>query len=438
MSSRIKGYSSQLLSLDYKGRTWYALVLLFFLTFFLPHAPVVNNIVTATILAFSFVKNSLKNKWEILKNRPALWFIFTFNFIELINAFFSHNHSEALRILGLRTPLLIFPIAIGTIEFSLMMRNMILRMYSWLIIGVAGICMSYAFWRYGHTGEVQYFYNDNLSEIIGRQSIYFAFMITLAMIFFVFELLKNRRSFSKRIAGLMAASFLFIIQFLLASRAALFTLVILSIPVLLYYVFRIPAHGSKKTFLVFILMAFCLTPFIFSRTIQRFKELQYTNFSYHNMARESHYNMPLTADQWNGANLRLAIWRCGLEVAQQHFWLGVPLGDKRQILYDKYREKGFFFGIQTKKNLHSNYLDVFSNLGIFGFLTFIIGFIISPLIVAATRKDAMGIAFIIALAIAFISETYFDRSVGCLLIGFFISFLLSGYQVKKEILLVIC
>ena len=34
------------------------------------------------------------------------------------------------------------------------------------------------------------------------------------------------------------------------------------------------------------------------------------------MGKESHYNMEVTADQWNGANLRMAAWRCGWKAAR--------------------------------------------------------------------------------------------------------------------------
>ena len=410
----------------------------FFVTLFIPHIPVINNISTGTILFYSFLYNTIQDKWRIIRQRPALWMIFIFNIIELINSFFSKNHHDALRLLALRSPLLIFPIALGTVELMIKLKVQILKIYCSIITLTAMVCLISSLVVYLKTGDSQFFYNDNLTMSIHMQSAYFAFMVTFAILFLLFEFW--RESFFKinRIILSVVIALLLITEFFLASRTSLIILSITGFAIVLYNLIRAPFNPKKIWLVILFLSAILLIAGFFPRTVQRFKEIQYTAFSYNNSARESHFNMPLKADQWNGANIRLAIWRCGWDIIQEHFWFGIPLGDKRTILYDQYRKKGFQIAVQTRKNLHNNYLDVLSNLGIFGFLAFLTGFIISPLIITLTRKDVIGSMIILSLGIAFIGEVYFDRTIGCLITSFFVSFVLAYNKTRKDLLSVIC
>ena len=167
------------------------------------------------------------------------------------------------------------------------------------------------------------------------------------------------------------------------------------------------------------------------QTFNRFKELTYTKFDYQNMGAESHYNMEVTAEQWNGANFRLAAWRCGWELFKENPIMGVGIGDKYDALIKKYDEKDFQFAIKTKKNVHNNYLDILYSMGIIGLVVFLIAWIILPVVYAKQNQDYLTILIIFTFATAWITEIYFDRSLGGMLTGFFISFLLT-YPGKKN------
>jgi len=164
---------------------------------------------------------------------------------------------------------------------------------------------------------------------------------------------------------------------------------------------------------------------LFPKTINRFNELLYPEYNFKSQAVEAHYNMQLTPDQWNGFNIRLAIWNCGWEIFKEHPVIGVRLGDKDQALLNKYTEKGFSFGIRTNKNMHSTYLDILASMGITGFLVFAIGFLILPLMYCKSANDVLGTLVIINFMLSFITETYPDRSMGSVIFGFFISFIIS-------------
>jgi O-antigen ligase len=163
----------------------------------------------------------------------------------------------------------------------------------------------------------------------------------------------------------------------------------------------------------------------FPKVIGRFNEMKYTQYQFNNHNREHHYNMELTADQWNGANLRLALWACGEELAKRYWLTGAQLGDKQDRLIEVYKSKQFDYAVQTKKNMHNNYIDVFCTFGVVGFVVFLLGYVVLPLSKAIRNRSLLGGLMIGFLAISMFSETYMDRSMGCLLLGFFLSFISS-------------
>jgi O-antigen ligase len=162
---------------------------------------------------------------------------------------------------------------------------------------------------------------------------------------------------------------------------------------------------------------------LFPKTLNRFKELTYTKFNYSSTARESHFNMALTPDQWNGANLRIAVWGCAWTVAQNHMLLGTGLGDKMAMLKKQYAQKGFVFGINTNRNVHNSYLDVWMSLGLIGLLIFLMGFFILPYVLCIKTGDWYGMLVITCLGISIITETYIDRTIGNTILSFFLSFI---------------
>ena len=97
---------------------------------------------------------------------------------------------------------------------------------------------------------------------------------------------------------------------------------------------------------------------------------------------------------------------------------------------EKYREKDFQFALQTQKNVHNNYLDILYSMGLVGLSLFLVGWVILPFIYAKRYKDWLSVCIILTFATAWITEIYFDRSLGGMLTGFFIPFVLSDKNKK--------
>jgi len=285
------------------------------------------------------------------------------------------------------------------------------------------LCLCWSLRRSEFLKKPEFLYSDSFTEILKQQSIYISLLVNLSIYVLAYHILYKR----SRYKGWMIFTviFLFVISYLLASRNLMLVLYLVTLVFALYYIFKKKKYFEGVTLLLGLLLgAFVIFRF-FPKTLNRYKELAYTQFDYKNMGKESHYNMEVTKDQWNGANFRMAAWRCGWELFLSSPLKGVDIGDKRDVLMDKYREKDFQFALKTQKNVHNNYLDILYSMGLIGLSCFLIGWLILPLIHAKRHKDWLSIVFILTFAIAWVTEIYFDRSLGGMLTGFFIPFLLT-------------
>jgi len=285
--------------------------------------------------------------------------------------------------------------------------------------------MVYALYQYNQSGRTSYLYEDNLTVAIGRPSVYVAMAVNLALFTYVYLL--QKKSFAIQYKGLifLSIAFLVVFHYMLASRTSIITLYTG------FVAFTVWHYGRSKQFLrgamlIVILLtgAFCMIQ-AFPRTANRFKELKHAN--YMSRAGEGWDSLHVNADQLNGTNIRFSVWNCGWELFHRHPFAGVPLGDKEEKLVEIFRERGFEYAIQARLNMHNTYLDVLCNLGIAGLVIFLLGFLMLPLLASYRARDGLGLFIVLAFALAMATETWPDRSIGCIMLGFFLS-LVSAWK----------
>ncbi len=409
-----------------KDRWLTGLIALFFATFYIPHAPVINNLAILALGLFCFGYNSIAEKKVLLKERPEIYLILAFYGWQIFSALSSDNISNGLKYLVLRIPLLFLPVSFGLICISKGVKWRIMLVYALLTTLAAMVCSVAAYIVYTRTGDAGFLYNDSLTAIIDKQSVYFALMINIAIMIFGYLYIQRVISPRYRLWFLPIVAFLLVFHFMLASRTEIIFLYSSAIIFALYYFFiKKKNRPAGFTMVGVLLICAALLVALFPKTVNRFNELRYPDYNFKNDAVESHYNMQLTSEQWNGFNIRLAIWTCGIEVIEANPVIGTSLGDKDRALLDKFEEKQFEFGIRTNKNMHSTYLDMLAGMGIIGLLTFLLGYLVMPMVKALTYRDVIGALILIDFALSFTTETYPDRSMGCIIFGFFISFIIA-------------
>jgi len=420
----------------------------FCISLFLMDIPIVGNILIAAIFIHCFFFNNVKTRLACLRDRPMLLFLLLFYAMQILSAVLSANHHEALKLLVRRCPLAVFPLSIGTIYIRPRLYRRILLSYAAVTTLAALVLLTASLFRVWRTGDPQWLYDDSLTRWIDRPSTYMAWMVTIALFCYVTVLRGMTLRPKQRIAIYIAMAFLFIFHYLLASRSSIIFLYTTTLILAIYYVGRVrqsrpytresgpntpePGLRIRRSLalagILTLLVAITGILFLFPKTLNRFRELQYTEYDFRSQGIESHYNMPVTSDQWNGVNIRLAIWNCGLDLARRHWLTGVPLGDKEQTLQTEYQTRNFTFAYKHKRNLHNTYLDVLVNTGIPGLLVFVLACAILPLLRAIKQKSIFAIGVTAAIAMAIFTENWLDQSQGCILLGFWLSFIPAAYS----------
>lgn len=408
-----------------RERLLYFGIAAFFISLFLPDMPVINNIIIGGLFLVSLIYNPFAEKVQLLRERKEIGLMLLFFVWHLVSALFSHNHKEALVMVALRLPLLIFPLSIGLLYIRAELKDRILLAFIIIITVTAVVCMIYSIRQYRLHDDAVFLYNDNLTSLIKVQSIYFALIVNLVLFSYFYLLRKG--SFAIEYIGLayLSIAFLLVFHFLLASRIAIISLYSVFLFFGILDIVRKKKYLQGASLIGGLILGALLLFKLFPQTLNRFDELHYSGYQFNSHAVESHMNAALTPDQWNGANIRLAVWKCAGELIAKHWLLGAQLGDKQDKLMAIYREKQFDLALSTKRNMHSNYIDVFCTFGVIAFCLFLMGYVILPLRKAFRANDLLGGLIVGFLAVSMITETYMDRSMGCMLLGFFLSFISS-------------
>jgi O-antigen ligase len=418
--------------MSFRDKILFISIILFTGILFFPSLQVMNFLVTALLVIVTLFYNSFKEKLQLLKQRRYLLWELAFFILILVSLSLSSNKHSGFRYLDSRLPLFYFPLSIGLIHLKKDFRDKILLGIAAVITIAAIACFNYGIYRTITLHNTAYLYNDALTiPVTGHQSIYISLLVNIAIYIFAYFLLYQPAGKYKPLLVLIIL-LLFVISFLLASRNLMLVLYASTIIFALFYVFKRKKYLEGITLIMGLLIGVFLIFKFFPKTINRFKELGYTQFNYQGTGPESHYNMQVTGDQWNGANFRIAAWKCGWEMFLQNPIIGVDIGDKKDRLMEVYRSKNFQFAIKTGKNLHNNYLDILVSTGIIGLALFLTGWFIYPFIISLRHRDGLASLIILTFAFAMVTEVYFDRSLGGMLVGFFIPFLLTDKKKDRR------
>lgn len=413
-----------------KDKFFLSIIFLFTASLFLSFVPGLGFGAAALLLIAALTYNSFTDKLRLFKERRYIIWMLLFMTCIGLSMLLSDNKHTAVRNLDPRLPMLYFPLSIGLISIRKELFTKAMAGIAVIITFFALFCLCYSIYRSYSLHNTVWLYNDALSAPVGMQSIYFSLLVNMAIYIFAW-LLFHQPAIRYKGWLVLAILFLFLISFLLASRNLMLVLYLSTFGFALYSVIRQKKYLVGTTLILGLLLGVFLAYKFFPKTVNRFRELTYTQFDFRNTGPESHYDMPVTADQWTGVNIRLAIWPCGWELFKKNPWLGIHIGDKETKLMEVYRAKDFRFAIQTQKNLHNNYLDILVSMGITGLLLFLISWMVVPFRIFQKQRDGLSVLILLTFACAMFTENYFDRSLGGMLFGFFITFLLSPQSVKN-------
>jgi O-antigen ligase len=412
--------------LTVKDKILYILVVIFLLTFYPSHIPSINVIALVLLAAYCFFfYNSFSEKLDLLRRRKEVAAMAIFYLLHIVSAVFSKNQAEGFSWAVMRMPLLVFPVSMGLVYIKQELKERIMWGYAIITTAVLLICTVWSVYQWISKHDVTLLYNDNLTYLIEKQSVYMALFANVAVYCFGYLLAIRSKVITNKGLVYGCLGILLLTNFLLASRICIVILYGSIICAAVWYTIRKKKLKLLGYVVAGMVAAALLLITVFPKTLGRFRELGNTHYDYSSKGAERHFNMDITADQWNGANLRLALWSCGWQLVKEHPVFGVQLGDKVDRLVEVYGDRQFYIAYNSRRNVHNNYLDILATFGIVGFLFFFWGFLFEPLRQCIRNKDFFGIFVIGAFMLSFIPETYFDRSMGNIMFAFFIAFIVS-------------
>ena len=211
------------LTLNKKEKNLYFLLLIFFFALYMPGISWLYNVCMWLFFVYSLFFNSFSEKWMLLKKRKEIILILSFFLLNFLSAISSENTKEGIAFVGFRISLLIIPLAIGTVYINNILKERLIFGFAFATFYAAVISLAWGFWRALKNNDWSLSYNDNLSEVLNLQSIYFAMLVNLAIFSFLFLLMKNSVLINKN-SILPVLAILLITHFLLASRVAIIIL----------------------------------------------------------------------------------------------------------------------------------------------------------------------------------------------------------------------
>ncbi len=360
----------------------------------------------------------------------------------LLSLTWSIDTNRTIAAISKELPLLLFPICFLLFRtFSDDEKQKIIKGFSYGMVAFAVYYLINASIRFLSSQDTSvFFYHELVTKDVNAIHV----SVYMSVSFFYFLVKPIKTNWDK-----LALAILFLMVFLLSSK----NIVVVFIGLLGYYYlfFSKTAKKLRLRNLILAIVILLSLPFI-GKVKERFKqeyETIMTDSSVNdviNKGSETVYNVSIK-QAWNndtfkpndffpGTAFRVYQFRIFTEFLQEEaiFWKGFGL----DASYSKIEEKGvqyhLFLGNQyqegyQKMNFHNQYLQVFAELGIFGFLLLLIMLALS-IRNAIQSKNYFPIAFSVLMISLFITESFLWRQRGVTF--FIVMYCVLNTKIKSE------
>jgi len=356
------------------------------------------------------------NKIKICLSNHFFWLFISFFLLTAIGLLYSENSGGdkflTARLLIIALPLITFSTPVSRKFRELYLSSFLAGTLVGLFIG-----LSYSFYLFFQTGDTGYFYNDNLTLAINIQAAYYAIFVNISVVIAIY--LFHKKLFNWRLLGSLLVA-LTVFQFLLATRISILTTGILLISYAIYLV----KNKGKKNLIIIIsvgVIVILVSFFAFPQTVNRFKSM-FSNleYRYDNPNPVNHFNGEIKEDNWNGLNLRLALWSIGWDIIEEYPLLGVGTGDYGPAFDIRKEEVNFIYAQKMKFGVHNQYLYTWISFGIIGLLIFLIS-LLYPSFLAFKSNNYVFVAIVFIFILAFMTENVLNRFWGVYIYSFLLS-----------------
>ncbi len=385
-------------------------------------APVIVLLTINWLSAPKLMMPGLKN---ILHN-PALLLMILLYFLYLAGMLYSDNIKFGYETIETKLSFLIFPLVLSPyVQICKDNLNKYLKLFIYGAIVNAVVCFVWATYSYF---KPVYFILDGIAYDIGTNNFYYnqlsLFMhpsyIAMYSVFALMSLvhLVNAGELKLNWKWIAAIFLLIVFILLLSSKAGWISLFLF----VLYFCRRLVI--KKRTIFALLMVGFLIGLFSllniyftprFSSRIPQLSVISET-------LRESNDKNKKTETSIDGSRSRILVWKAAVEIIKNNFWIGVGTGDAKDKMLEKYIEKEMTYEYKYKLNSHNQYLNTFIAIGVVGFTTLVLCFMV-PFYFAYKEKTFLFVAFIIIVGLNFLFESMLETQAGVIFYAFFNSLL---------------
>lgn len=400
-------------------KNYFLNVIFIFLLISIPFSNFLNSSVIAlffliSLFRFNFIK-------EI---NATLILVIIFYLMMLFSWFWTIDKSLTLKSLVKEIPLLIIPICfILNKDIFRLNKSKILKYYSYSIVLFSFYFILKAFYNFKLNNDINvFFFHDLVTKELN--AVHFSVFVSLALFYFL------TKEF-KKIKHYFFILFLLLFLFLLSSKNIIFSTIFLS-GIYFFYYSKSANKMRLRNIIIsgIIFLSFFSFRLIKERLMFEFKIKGESNIGHTVInkkdvgsnvisMKEAWCNKKFNqTDYFSGSSFRVYQTRLFLDFLKEEkiFWTGFGLNAS----YDKIEKKGIYYNVfqgndeiegYQKKNFHNQYIQVFAELGVIGFVILIIILFIN-LKNALKQKDFIHIAFAILMISLFLTESFLWRQRG--------------------------
>lgn len=354
------------------------------------------------------------NKTFDFSKKPIFWVGVLFFAIHIISVLYSQDKTRAWFDIEVKLSLIIFPVLfLFKNDYVLQRKKNILFSFVIGSLVVTFFMLGNAFLKYGEMGSSSFFYTELSFIHPSYVAMYFIFSIGILI-----KYILSKQLLYKDLMLHFASILLFIIMiFLLQSKAGIISLIIISLYILGFLLFRLKS----------ILVKIALCVFVFSMIFFMVQTSSRVNAMFNSVGEISETGK--SGDTTTG--IRFSIWEITINQLKKDWILGVGAGDIKPILFEEYKKTNLENALQKNLNVHNQFLETFLGQGIIGILLLCSLFYFG-IIEAIKRKDWLLTTFLILVALSFGPESMLNQQVGVIFFSFFYFFLLLYNKQTEE------
>lgn len=270
--------------------------------------------------------------------------------------------------------------------------------------------------------EENFFFSYCFSFI--HQTVYFSMYLLFAIaIIFYKNLFKNK------LLGYGFVLFFLIGIFQILNKASLIVLfVILILKAYLSIKSKRTATISTVLLIITAVSIFMLNP--------RFKNFYKNNFVINNSElKVKDYKKINNTNPNSNTNFRVMLWVSAIELIKENPLFGIGAGGSHDRLYEVFAVKRQWYDKNEKYHAHNQYLQILLDIGVVGFIPFVLLFVFLIKIyfsLKEVRMKYLTISFILIIGINFLFESMFERYSGISFFCFFYCLFISNFSIEDR------